>query len=89
MDDRRSPSNKPRDVPLVVETTPTVSRNLLRGIRRYMSEHQNWSVILETGLRAPDWLPHWSGHNSFTNKGQLDLRQRLHLSGFCVSAESE
>lgn len=61
MKSRSSQSTPPREVALVMETTLTLSRNMLRGIRRYMSEHQNWSVILETGLRAPSWLPTWNG----------------------------
>ena len=73
MDYRRPPSNKPRDVALLVETTLTVSRNMLRGIRRYMSEHQNWSVILETGLRAPDWLPNWSGHGIISRSWSQEM----------------
>lgn len=61
METHKNSSRPPREVALVMETTLTLSRNMLRGIRRYMSEHQNWSVILETGICAPAWLSSWQG----------------------------
>ena len=81
MHSRRTPSNEPREVALLVETTLTVSRNMLRGIRRYMSEHQNWTVILETGQCAPEWLSHWSGHGIISRSWSQEMLDMIIASG--------
>jgi LacI family transcriptional regulator len=51
-------------VALLIETSRTYTRKLLRGVKRYMSEHGPWSVFME--LRAldskvPPWLRNWRG----------------------------
>jgi LacI family transcriptional regulator len=51
-------------VALLIETSRTYTRKLLRGVKRYISEHGPWSVFLE--LRAldskvPPWLHNWHG----------------------------
>jgi LacI family transcriptional regulator len=51
-------------VALLIETSRTYTRNILRGVKRYMSECGPWSVYLE--MRAPDsrfppWLKSWRG----------------------------
>jgi len=66
---------KIRRVAILVETTRTYTRDLLTGVRRYVSEQGPWSVFLE--LRAlesspPPWLKHWDGDGilsrTFTQK---------------------
>lgn len=52
-------------VALLVETSNTYARDLLRGIKSYMREHRPWSVYLaehERGHAVPQWLHHWKGH---------------------------
>lgn len=62
-------------VAILVETTRTYTRELLAGVRHYVSEHGPWSAILE--LRAldsspPPWLRNWDGDGvlsrTFTQK---------------------
>lgn len=53
-----------RRVAILVETTRTYTRDLLAGVRQYVSTHGPWSVFLE--LRAldsspPPWLRNWDG----------------------------
>jgi len=53
-----------RRVAVLVETTRTYTRDLLAGVRQYVSKHGPWSVFLE--LRAldsspPPWLRKWDG----------------------------
>lgn len=60
---------------MLVETTRSYTRDLLAGVRRYVSRHGPWSVFLE--LRAlesspPPWLKNWDGDGilsrTFTQK---------------------
>ena len=66
---------KIRRVAVLVETTRTYTRDLLAGVRHYVSRHGPWSVFLE--LRAldsspPPWLKTWDGDGilsrTFTQK---------------------
>jgi LacI family transcriptional regulator len=65
---RRSVRRVPR-VALLIETSRTYTRELLAGIRHYVSAHGPWSTFLE--LRAldsapPPWLKHWKGDGILT-----------------------
>ena len=51
-------------VALLVETSNSYARELLHGIRTFMSEQQPWSVFLAEHGRGeilPGWLKHWKG----------------------------
>jgi len=59
-------------VALLIETSRTYGRDLLRGVKRYITEHGPWSVYME--LRAldskvPPWLKHWRGDGILTRSG--------------------
>jgi LacI family transcriptional regulator len=57
-------SKKIPHVALLVETSRSYTRHLLRGVKRYMSEHGPWSVFLEMrslDSRVPPWLRNWQG----------------------------
>lgn len=71
----KSSRKRIRRVAVLVETTRTYTRDLLAGVRRYVSRHGPWSVFLE--LRAldsspPPWLRNWDGDGilsrTFTQK---------------------
>ena len=56
-------------VALLIETSRSYGRGLLRGVRRYVSENGPWSVFME--LRAleskvPGWLKDWQGDGILT-----------------------
>jgi LacI family transcriptional regulator len=56
--------SRERHVALLIETSRSYGRGLLRGIIRYQREHQPWSIYFEPrGLRdsAPNWLKTWRG----------------------------
>src|SRR5438046_1650386 len=66
--DRRSPRASGRKsmphVALLVETSRSYGRGVLRGVREYLAEHRPWSVYLEPrGLDSagPPWLRGWAG----------------------------
>ena len=51
-------------VALLVETSKSYGRGVLRGIDRYVKEHDAWSFYLEPrdlGTMPPPWLLDWDG----------------------------
>jgi LacI family transcriptional regulator len=51
-------------VAVLVDTSRSYGRDIVRGVRRYVAEHGPWSLYLEPrDLRSsfPDWLRNWSG----------------------------
>lgn len=51
-------------VAVLVDTSRSYGRDIVRGIRRYVAEHGPWSLYLEPrDLRSsfPDWLKNWQG----------------------------
>lgn len=58
------PPKKERQVALLIETSNRYCRELLYGIRAYMSEAGNWRIQLSEhgrGDRPPRWLRSWEG----------------------------
>jgi len=56
--------NRPPQVALLVETSLASGREILRGIARFLQEHEPWLVHLEPrGLTEllPEWLNTWQG----------------------------
>jgi LacI family transcriptional regulator len=54
-----------KHVALLIETSRSYGRGLLRGIIRYQREHGPWSIFFQPrGLNdtAPAWLKSWRGH---------------------------
>ncbi len=51
-------------VALIVETSVTYGRRILRGVSNYLRAHRQWSVFLEQrelGAAPPKWLLNWRG----------------------------
>lgn len=63
----KAPRSKPAHIPQVavlVDTSRSYGRDIVRGIRRYVAEHGPWSLYLEPRdlhSRFPDWLKDWPG----------------------------
>ncbi|WP_432797443.1 XylR family transcriptional regulator [Poriferisphaera sp. WC338] len=58
-----------RRVALLIETSREYGRGNLRGIRRYIREHNPWSVFVQRRAlesSPPDWLAHWQGDGILT-----------------------
>jgi len=56
--------NETPRVALLIETSKSFGRGVLRGVNRYVREHEHWSFYLEPrdlGTLPPPWLPHWRG----------------------------
>ena len=57
-------ATQPRQVALLVETRTASSRDILRGIGRYVREHGRWALVHEhqTSERTlPQWVTEWRG----------------------------
>lgn len=72
-------SSRIPQVAVLVDTSRSYGRDIVRGIRRYVAEHDSWSLYLEPrDLRSsfPEWLKNWSGDGilSRTLDGKM-LRQ--------------
>jgi LacI family transcriptional regulator len=60
----RLPTGESRQVALLVETRTASSRDILRGIGRYVREHGRWALVHEhhTSERTlPQWMKEWRG----------------------------
>jgi LacI family transcriptional regulator len=67
-------------VALLIETSRSYGRGVLRGVRRYLGEHGPWSVYLETRSlesQAPPWLPGWRGDGILVRTGTAALARQV------------
>lgn len=69
---------------LLIETSRTYGRDLLRGIKRFMSEHEPWSIFTE--MRAlespvPPWLVRWRGDGILTRTNSQAMADAIRKTG--------
>lgn len=72
-----------KHVALLIETSRTYARDMLRGVKRYVTENGDWSLFLE--MRAldsppPPWLATWKGDGVLSRTGgreTADVLRRL------------
>lgn len=82
--------NMPRDilqVALLVDTSRSYGRDIVRGVRRYVAEHGPWSLYLEPRdlmSRFPEWLENWPGHGILARTGEPEMLTRLKAMGLPV-----
>lgn len=68
------------EVAVLVDTSRSYGRDIVRGIRRYVAEHGPWSLYLEPrDLRSgfPDWLKNWRGHGVLSRTVDETLLRHL------------
>jgi LacI family transcriptional regulator len=73
-----------KHVTLLVETSRSYGRDLLRGIHRWMQEHEPWSLFLE--LRAldstvPRWLETWKGDGIIARTSSAAMAWKIAATG--------
>lgn len=71
-------------VALLVETSRSYGRDILRGVNRWIQEHGPWSVFLE--LRAldssvPRWLRGWQGDGILSRTGSAAMDKAIAATG--------
>src|SRR5687767_4977945 len=73
-----------KHVALLIETSRSYGRGLLRGIIRYQREHGPWSIYFEPrGLNdsAPNWLRSWRGHGILARINDRRTAEIIRRSG--------
>lgn len=69
-----------RRVLLMIETSLVYGREALRGINRYVVEHEPWSVYLdqrELTAAPPEWFSRWDGDGVISRWTNTDLARTL------------
>lgn len=65
---------------MLVDTSRSYGRDIVRGIRRYVAEHGPWSLYLEPrDLRSsfPEWLKNWRGDGILSRTVDETMLQQL------------
>lgn len=73
-----------RHVALLVETSRSFGREILRGVQRWMHEHGPWSLFLELrGLdsQVPRWLSSWRGDGIIARTGSAAMARAIAGTG--------
>ncbi len=74
-------------VAVLVDTSRSYGRDIVRGIRRYVAEQGPWSLYLEPrDLRSsfPTWLQDWPGHGILARTVDTDSLRHLTETGLPV-----
>lgn len=71
-------------VALLIETSRSYGRALLRGVKRYTSERGPWSVFMELRAlesRVPPWLTGWRGDGILTRTNSQTMADAIRRTG--------
>ena len=74
-------------VALLIETSRSYGRDVLRGVRRWMESHGPWSVYLETRALesgAPPWLRGWKGDGILARTGSAGMARQVRAASVPV-----
>ncbi len=74
-------------VALLIETSRSYGRGVLRGVRRWMESHAAWSVYLETRAlesQAPPWLRGWRGDGILARSGSVAMARQIRAASVPV-----
>ena len=78
------PVSRVPHVAVLIETSRSYGRALLRGVRQYIAEHGPWSVFMELRAlesQAPPWLKNWAGDGVLTRTGSQAMANALLRAG--------
>ncbi len=73
-----------RRIALLIETSRTYGRDLLRGVKRYAHEHGPWSSFVEIRdleTMPPVWLRNWDGDGILTRSGSAAIAASVKSAG--------
>jgi LacI family transcriptional regulator len=71
-------------VALLIETSNSYARGLLRGVKAYVREHEPWSIYLGEqgrGDSAPPWLARWHGRGIIARIENRRIADAVRRSG--------
>jgi LacI family transcriptional regulator len=73
-----------KHVALLIETSRTYGRDVLKGVNRYLAEHEHWSLFFE--LRAldsqvPRWLASWRGDGIIARTASPAMAEAIAATG--------
>jgi LacI family transcriptional regulator len=71
-------------VALLIETSRSYGRGLLRGVRQYVTQHGPWSVFIELrslDSKPPPWLRRWKGDGILTRSGSQEMANAVIQAG--------
>jgi LacI family transcriptional regulator len=82
----RSKMKKRKSVALLVERSDEYSRQLLRGIRDFLSINPYWSIYLPEHERevTPGWLKGWSGDGIISRLESVEMTQAISELGIPI-----
>ncbi len=74
-------------IAILADTSRSYGRDIVRGVRRYVNEHEPWSLFLEprdltSGF--PAWLEKWPGDGILARSGSAATLRRLAATGLPV-----
>lgn len=74
----------PPHVAVLIETSRSYGRELLRGVKRYVAERGPWSIFME--LRSldsapPSWLPSWKGDGILVRTNSAEMARQVRSAG--------
>lgn len=73
-----------RRVALLIETSRSYGRELLRSVKRYAAEHGPWSLFVEVRdleSKPPAWLKSWDGDGILTRSGGTAIATAMKRAG--------
>lgn len=82
-----SPNRGMRHVALLIETSGSYGRGLLRGVARYNRERGNWSTYFQPhglGAPPPQWLKTWKGDGVLARVEDKQMAETLRKAGVPV-----
>jgi LacI family transcriptional regulator len=82
-----SPNKGMRHVALLIETSGSYGRGLLRGVARYNRERGNWSTYFQPhglGASPPPWLRTWKGDGILARVEDKQMAETLRKAGVPV-----
>lgn len=74
-------------VALIIETSRAYGRDILTGVRRFIAEHEAWSVFMEIRdleSSPPSWLKHWDGDGILARTGSRAMAAAVRSSNVPV-----
>lgn len=77
-------STSVKRIALLIETSRSYGRDLLRGIKRFSVEHGGWSLFVEVRdleSAPPAWLQNWDGDGIITRSGSAAIASAVRRVG--------